>query len=254
MSTDDTGWDAVAEQRAGEDARRWADEHAPVLGTTGRNTISRAELGAFYRRQGLSRAGDVAALVFEDIAARRETGAPAAAPPLVAADPDLETGLANARNAIGQVIRKLESVLADERTTPDVRELAQAMMPDVAPWAGMPARSGSEDEGAERPCSRCEGCGQLAGTDDREPWTAWTSLPLRSSAAVLAGLVKPVPCDACGGTGRTGAGTDVHVDWHMTPDEWRQLQAVLAGELAPADSAYVQRLRADRIVTEEARS
>ena len=37
---------------------------------------------------------------------------------------------------------------------------------------------------------------------------------------------------------------DVHVDWHMLPDEWRQLQAVLAGELDPADSVYVQRLKA----------
>jgi hypothetical protein len=66
---------------------------------------------------------------------------------------------------------------------------------------------GSEEESrpASRPCPRCEGCGQQADTDDREPWTAWTSLPLRSSAAVLAGLVKPVPCDACGGTGRTRA-------------------------------------------------
>jgi len=62
---------------------------------------------------------------------------------------------------------------------------------------------GTEGE-IPRQCSRCEGCGKLADTDDREPWTAWTSLPLKSSAAVLAGLVKPVPCDACGGTGRIG--------------------------------------------------
>lgn len=37
---------------------------------------------------------------------------------------------------------------------------------------------------------------------------------------------------------------DVHVDWHMLPDEWSQLQAVLLGELDPADSAYVQHLKA----------
>lgn len=37
---------------------------------------------------------------------------------------------------------------------------------------------------------------------------------------------------------------DVHVDWHMLPDEWRQLQAVLNGALDPADSAYVQHLKA----------
>lgn len=51
-------------------------------------------------------------------------------------------------------------------------------------------------------CPRCEGCGQLADTDDREPWTAWTSLPLQSSMAVLLGAVKPIPCDQCGGTGK----------------------------------------------------
>jgi hypothetical protein len=184
-----------------------ADDQMAALGTTGHNTISRAELGAYYRRLGFSRGGGAAAAVFDDIAAHREpageTGAPAATPPL-AADPDLETDLANARNAMGQVIRKLQSVLADQSTSPDVRELAQAMMPDVAPWTGMPVRSGSEGEEPDRASGR-------------------------------------VP------------GTDVHVDWHMTPEEWRQLQAVLAGELAPADSAYVQRLRADRIVTEEAR-
>lgn len=50
-------------------------------------------------------------------------------------------------------------------------------------------------------CQRCRGCGQLADSDDREPWTDWTSLPLQSSAAVLMGLVKPIPCDGCGGTG-----------------------------------------------------
>jgi hypothetical protein len=68
-----------------------ADDQMAALGTTGHNTISRAELGAYYRRQGLSRAGNEAAAVFDDIAGHREpyepageTGAPAA--PSVAAD------------------------------------------------------------------------------------------------------------------------------------------------------------------------
>lgn len=55
---------------------------------------------------------------------------------------------------------------------------------------------------ATRDCSRCDGCGQLADSDDREPWTFWMSLPVKSAAAVLLGLVKPVPCDVCGGTGK----------------------------------------------------
>lgn len=52
-----------------------------------------------------------------------------------------------------------------------------------------------------RECERCEGCGLLADSEDREPWTVWLNLPLRSSLAVLAGLVRPVQCDRCGGTG-----------------------------------------------------
>jgi predicted nucleic acid-binding protein len=40
-------------------------------------------------------------------------------------------------------------------------------------------------------CHACDGCGQVANTADREPWTAWTSLPassaLRARAAVLLG-------------------------------------------------------------------
>lgn len=51
-------------------------------------------------------------------------------------------------------------------------------------------------------CTRCDGCGQLADSDAREPWTTWTSLPLQSSAAVLLGMVKPIPCDVCEGTGQ----------------------------------------------------
>jgi hypothetical protein len=52
------------------------------------------------------------------------------------------------------------------------------------------------------PCPCCRGCGQLADSDDREPWTDWTALPLKSSDAILLGLVKPIPCDECGGSGR----------------------------------------------------
>ena len=57
-----------------------------------------------------------------------------------------------------------------------------------------------------KPCPRCEGCGQLADSDDREPWSAWLNLPLASSAAVLAGIVRPVPaCDQCNGSGTVPA-------------------------------------------------
>ena len=50
-------------------------------------------------------------------------------------------------------------------------------------------------------CERCDGCGKLADTDEREPWSAWLDIPLGSSMAVLAGIVKPIPCPECDGTG-----------------------------------------------------
>ncbi len=50
-------------------------------------------------------------------------------------------------------------------------------------------------------CPKCEGCGKVADTKDQEPWTAWTSLPLNSSAAVLLGFIKPKTCPKCNGSG-----------------------------------------------------
>jgi len=52
-------------------------------------------------------------------------------------------------------------------------------------------------------CPSCDGCGQVADTEDREPWTDWLKLPLGSGAAVVAGIVKPVTCTACLGTGNS---------------------------------------------------
>jgi hypothetical protein len=50
-------------------------------------------------------------------------------------------------------------------------------------------------------CGRCGGCGKIADGEEGAPWTVWQNLPLGSSAAVLAGIVKPIPCPDCGGTG-----------------------------------------------------
>lgn len=52
-------------------------------------------------------------------------------------------------------------------------------------------------------CMACDGCGKVANTEDHEPWTMWTSMPLQSSAAVIMGLVKPMPCPTCSGTGKS---------------------------------------------------
>lgn len=50
-------------------------------------------------------------------------------------------------------------------------------------------------------CDRCMGCGKIADSDDGEPWSDWEALPPGSDAAVKLGLVKPIPCPDCGGTG-----------------------------------------------------
>jgi len=50
-------------------------------------------------------------------------------------------------------------------------------------------------------CERCNGCGYIANSDDAEPWTYWAKLPLQSAIAVQMGLVKPVECPECKGTG-----------------------------------------------------
>lgn len=42
----------------------------------------------------------------------------------------------------------------------------------------------------------------VANTEDREPWSAWANLPEGSDLAVQLGLVRPVPCEPCRGTGR----------------------------------------------------
>jgi hypothetical protein len=51
-------------------------------------------------------------------------------------------------------------------------------------------------------CLRCDGCGKIADSEDGEPWISWTNLPLHSSMAVLMGIVKPITCPSCGGTGK----------------------------------------------------
>lgn len=53
-----------------------------------------------------------------------------------------------------------------------------------------------------KPCHWCDGSGKRANTPDREPWTVWMNLPLKSAMAVTMGLVRPVECDECNGTGQ----------------------------------------------------
>jgi len=50
-------------------------------------------------------------------------------------------------------------------------------------------------------CPRCNGCGKIANSDDGEPWTVWENLPENAKVAVRLGLVGPVTCPDCGGSG-----------------------------------------------------
>jgi len=51
-------------------------------------------------------------------------------------------------------------------------------------------------------CPRCHGCGRIANDDDGSPWSAWESLPPGSDIAVRLGLVQPMTCPTCLGSGR----------------------------------------------------
>ena len=62
--------------------------------------------------------------------------------------------------------------------------------------------NGATESGSQR-CAKCAGCGKIANDDDGTAWVHWLALPLESSMAVLAGIVRPIPCPECGGTGRT---------------------------------------------------
>jgi len=66
-----------------------------------------------------------------------------------------------------------------------------------APWETV-----TWGDAEERVCPRCAGCGKVANTPTGEPWSDWTDLPLHAAAGVIVGLVRPVPCPACGGRGR----------------------------------------------------
>lgn len=54
---------------------------------------------------------------------------------------------------------------------------------------------------AEQKCGRCLGCGQIANDEDGTPWIYWMALPVQSAAAVVFGIVRPLPCPACQGMG-----------------------------------------------------
>lgn len=63
-------------------------------------------------------------------------------------------------------------------------------------------------------CPQCAGCGRIANDSDGTPWKYWAELPLQSAVAVVAGIVRPLPCPRCNGTGIVG-GIDQDADIPM---------------------------------------
>jgi len=54
-------------------------------------------------------------------------------------------------------------------------------------------------------CPHCRGCGKVtedAVEGEQVPWADIMDLPLKSSLPVLLGMVKPIVCPVCGGTGK----------------------------------------------------
>lgn len=50
-------------------------------------------------------------------------------------------------------------------------------------------------------CPKCLGDKRIANSEDGEPWSAWESLPPGSDLAVTMGVVRPITCPECKGTG-----------------------------------------------------
>jgi hypothetical protein len=51
-------------------------------------------------------------------------------------------------------------------------------------------------------CEHCYGSGKIADDDEKSPWPLWEALEFPENIAVVYGIVKPIPCPTCGGTGK----------------------------------------------------
>ena len=50
-------------------------------------------------------------------------------------------------------------------------------------------------------CQRCLGWKRVDDGDDQVSWKYWEEMPAQSRVAVTMGLVKPITCPDCNGTG-----------------------------------------------------
>lgn len=53
----------------------------------------------------------------------------------------------------------------------------------------------------EDDCRKCYGEGRIANSDDGEPWSTWAALKPGEDLAVQLGIVRPIDCPVCKGTG-----------------------------------------------------
>ncbi len=51
-------------------------------------------------------------------------------------------------------------------------------------------------------CKKCLGWGHVANDEEQTPWKYWAELPPPSNLAVQIGMVFPVACPVCQGSGK----------------------------------------------------
>lgn len=66
---------------------------------------------------------------------------------------------------------------------------------------GLPDGRGERGMSNKSECTRCAGCGKVADSEEGEAWKYWEELPFGANIAVVLGIVKPIACPKCGGSG-----------------------------------------------------
>ena len=99
-------------------------------------------------------------------------------------------------------------------------------------------------------CKRCWGGGRIADSQDGEPWAMWQELPPGSDLAAKMGIVKPIPCPQCGGTGKLPAEPEWDGKSVERPspaperDAWEPKGTLISGEVLRAIAEAVTMRRA----------